>query len=66
MGRAPDVGGDVASFMRKIKATQKMGAGRLCMLCVVSVISGGSLGSCLFIREGVFKPATVVPVPQGE
>ena len=42
MGGVLDVGGDVASFMRKIKARQKMGASGLCMLYVVSVISGGS------------------------
>ena len=36
-----DVGRDVASFVRKIKATQKMDARGVCMLWVVSVISGG-------------------------
>ena len=31
-----DVGSDVTSFVRKMKATQKMSASGLCMLCVVS------------------------------
>ena len=35
-----DVGRD-SSFVRKIKATQKMDARGVCMLWVVSVISGG-------------------------
>ena len=35
-----DVGRD-SSFVRKNKATQKMGAKGVCMLWVVGVISGG-------------------------
>ena len=62
-----DVGRDVAlSFVRKMKATQKMGASGLCMLCVVSVISMVGCRSPPLIREGVFKPATVVSVSQNE
>ena len=49
-----DVGRD-SSFVRKIKATQKMDARGVCMLCVVGVNSSGWLGSPPLIREGVFK-----------
>ena len=49
-----DVGRDT-SFVRKIKARQKMDARGVCMLCVMSVNSSGWLGSPPLIREGVFQ-----------
>ena len=49
-----DVGRD-SSFVRKIKATQKMDARGVCMLCVVSVNLSGWLRSLPLIREGVFS-----------
>ena len=52
-----DVRGDVASFvtMRKIKATQKMGASRWCVLCVVSAISSDSLESLPLHTRGYIQ-----------
>ena len=41
LGGVLDEGLEVASFVREIKATQKMGASGLYMLCVVRVISSG-------------------------